>query len=30
MVLFPDEWPMRYFQQKNPGVELSTVPFTGR
>ena len=30
MILFPDEWPMRYFQQKNQGIELSTVPFTGR
>ncbi len=27
MVLFSDEWPMRYFGQKNPGVELSPVPF---
>jgi peptide chain release factor 3 len=30
MILFPDEWPMRYFQQKNQGVELGTVPFSGR
>ena len=30
MVLFSDEWPMRYFTQKNPGVELGTAPFTGR
>ena len=30
MVLFSDEWPMRYFQQKNAGVELGTAPFTGR
>lgn len=30
MILFSDEWPMRYFQQKNPGLELSTSPFTGR
>jgi peptide chain release factor 3 len=30
MILFSDEWPMRYFGQKNAGVELSTVPFTGR
>ena len=28
MVLFTDEWPMRYFGQKNPGVELSAVPFS--
>jgi hypothetical protein len=30
MILFADEWPLRYFQQKNQGVELSAVPFTGR
>jgi peptide chain release factor 3 len=30
MVLFADEWPMRYFGQRNAGVELSTTPFTGR
>jgi peptide chain release factor 3 len=30
VVLFSDEWPMRYFGQRNPGVELATVPFTGR
>jgi hypothetical protein len=29
-VLFSDEWPMRYFAQKNAGVELATAPFTGR
>jgi hypothetical protein len=30
VVLFSDEWPMRYFGQRNAGVELATVPFTGR
>jgi peptide chain release factor 3 len=29
VVLFADEWALRNFTQRNPGVELSALPFVG-
>lgn len=28
VLLFPNEWGMKYFQKQNPGVAISDVPFT--
>ncbi|MGI6088208.1 MAG: peptide chain release factor 3 [Kiritimatiellia bacterium] len=27
VILFPDEWNLRYFQERNPAVRLSEIPF---
>jgi hypothetical protein len=27
MVLFTDQWPLRFFTNRNPTVELSPIPF---
>ena len=26
-ILFPDEWNLRYFQERNPDVRLGEIPF---